>query len=154
MMVSVEVPLVCVVCVATVSVETSVLVGSTRLGENATVDPNGWPASVNVTGPLKPLARVIVTLNVAVAPRWIVTDVGATESVKSETVTVAVPLTVPLVAVTVEVPAVDPAVNTPVDGPRVPPPITDHVNVGCGNDDTIDTVRSAFVPHVSSPAMP
>ena len=48
------------------------------------------------------------------------------------TVTLAVPLTVPLAAVTVNgPPVVAPAVNSP-DVPMVPPPLTVHVNVGCG----------------------
>ena len=48
------------------------------------------------------------------------------------TVTLAVPLTLPLAAVTVKgPPAVEPAVNKPAAS-IVPPPVTDHVNVGCG----------------------
>ena len=48
------------------------------------------------------------------------------------TVTLAVPLTLPLVAVTVKgPPAVAPAVNKP-EVLIVPPPLTDQVKVGCG----------------------
>ena len=48
------------------------------------------------------------------------------------TVTLAVPLTLPLVAVTVNgPPAVEPAVNRPAVL-IVPPPLTDQVNAGCG----------------------
>ncbi len=61
---------------------------------------------------------------------------GLTESEKSGdtlvTVTLAVPLTLPLPAVTVKgPPPVAPAVNNP-DELMVPPPLTDQVNVGCG----------------------
>jgi hypothetical protein len=48
------------------------------------------------------------------------------------TVTLAVPVTLPLVAVTVKgPPAVEPAVNKP-EALMLPPPLTDQVNVGCG----------------------
>ncbi len=48
------------------------------------------------------------------------------------TVTLAVPLTLPLAAVTVKgPPAVEPAVNSPLEL-IVPPPLTDQVKVGCG----------------------
>src|SRR5207245_1923765 len=63
-------------------------------------------------------------------------EVGLTESEKSDgtlvTVTLAVPLTPPLVAFTVKgPPPVEPAVNNP-DRLMVPPPLTDQANVGCG----------------------
>ena len=48
------------------------------------------------------------------------------------TVTLAVPVTLPLVAVTVKgPPAVEPAVNKPAAS-IVPPPFADHPNAGCG----------------------
>jgi hypothetical protein len=51
---------------------------------------------------------------------------------KPVTVTLAVPLTVPLVAITVKgPPAVEPAVNRP-PVVIVPPPLTDQVNGGRG----------------------
>jgi hypothetical protein len=73
---------------------------------------------------------------VAVLPRLIDCDGGLTESVKLAgtlvTVTLALPLTLPLLAVTVKgPPALAPAVNKPV-ALMVPPPLTVHVNVGCG----------------------
>ena len=68
-------------------------------------------------------------------PRRTDCAVGLTESEKSAgtvvTVTLAVPLTLPLVAVTVKEPAVEPAVNKPAVL-MVPPPLTVQVNVGCG----------------------
>jgi hypothetical protein len=71
-----------------------------------------------------------------VLPRRTDTEAGLMESEKSAgkpvTVTLAVPLTVSLVAVTVKgPPAAAPAVNSP-DPLTVPPPLTDQVNVGCG----------------------
>jgi hypothetical protein len=47
------------------------------------------------------------------------------------TVTLAVPLTLPLVAVAVKVPVVGPAVTSP-DELIVLSPVTDQVNAGCG----------------------
>jgi len=73
---------------------------------------------------------------VAALPRRTDAEAGLTESEKSAgvavTVTLAVPLTLPLVAVTVNgPPAVEPAVNRPAVL-IVPRPLTDQVNVGCG----------------------
>jgi len=106
------------------------------LGVNVTVDPDGWPLRLSVTDPLKPFDGVIVTVYVAVPPRLTDCAVGLTENEKSGgmlvTVTLAVPLTLPLDAVTVNgPPAVDPAVNRP-EALMLPPPVTDQVNVGCG----------------------
>ena len=54
------------------------------------------------------------------------------KTVAAVTVTLAVPLTLPLVAVTVKgPPAVAPAVNKP-EALIVPPLLTDQVKVGCG----------------------
>ena len=66
--------------------------------------------------------------------RVTVTEVGLIEREKSGklvTVTLAVPLTVPLVAVTVKgPPVVEAAVNKPV-ALIAPPPLAVQVNVGC-----------------------
>ena len=69
-------------------------------------------------------------------PRLTDREVGLTESEKSGstpvTVTLAVPLTLPLLAVTVKgPPAVELAVNKP-DALMEPPPLTDQVKLGCG----------------------
>ena len=106
------------------------------LGVKVTVLPDGWPVRLRVTDPLKPLLGVTFTVFVAVLPRLTDWEVGLTEREKSGgtlvTVTLAVPLTVPLAAVTVNgPPAVEPAVNKP-DELMPPPPLTDQVNVGCG----------------------
>ena len=105
-------------------------------GVNATVEPDGCPVRLRVTAPLKPFDGVIVTVYVAVLPRTTDCEVGLIESEKFAgtlvTVTLAVPLTLPLTAVTVKgPPAVEPAVNKPAVL-IVPPPLTVHVNVGCG----------------------
>jgi hypothetical protein len=55
-MVSVKLPLT-PVTVCTVSVELVVA----GLGENVAVDPGGWPVTLRVTAPLKPLLGVMVT---------------------------------------------------------------------------------------------
>ena len=103
---------------------------------NVTVEPDGWPLRLRITDPENPLDGVTVTVYVAVLPRRTETEAGLTESEKSAdrpvTVTLAEPLTLPLVAVTVNgPPAVEPAVNRPA-ALIVPPPPTDQVNAGGG----------------------
>ena len=114
----------------------SVAVPVTGLGVKVTVEPEGWPVRLKVTAPLKLPEGVIVTVKVAVWPRLTDCEVGLTESEKSGgtlvTVTLALPLTLPLAAVTVKgPPAVAPAVNKPA-AEMPPPPLTDQVNVGWG----------------------
>ena len=86
---------------------------------------SGWP---NWSTP--------VAVNCAVLPVWTEALAGATVIVVRTggaiTTTLAMALTVPLVAVTVKgPPAVVPAVNDP-DALIIPPPLTDQVNAGCG----------------------
>ena len=82
-----------------------------------------------------PLASLPTAVNCCVKPGASVTGFGLTTMLANgpaETMTVAVPLTLPLVALTVleNVPAMLPAVNTPVLGSIVPPPLTtDHTAV-------------------------
>jgi hypothetical protein len=130
--VSVKVPLGPDADVLTLSVDGPVA----GFGENVTLEPDGWPLRLRVTDPVNPLDGVTVTVYVAVLPRRTDTEAGLMESEKSAgkpvTVTLAVPLTVPLVAITVKgPPAVEPAVNRP-PVLIVPPPLTDQVNAGCG----------------------
>jgi len=103
---------------------------------NLAVAPEGRPLAERLTDPLKLLLPVIVTVYVVELPFLTDRDDGLIVTVKSGggavTVTLALPLTLPLAAVTVKgPPAVEPAVNRPVEL-MVPPPLTDQVNVGCG----------------------
>ena len=129
--VSLKVPVLVVLVVTTLSVEVVV----PGFGVNETVVPAGWPLRLNVTDPVKPRSRVIVTVYVAVPPRATVADAGLIAREKSGklvTLTVAVPLIEPLVAVTVKgPPTVVPAVNKPAVV-MVPPPLTVQAKIGCG----------------------
>ena len=86
----------------------------------------GNGTTTNATTPVAPEEVQLVRLPVSKPPFLITLPDAAV------TVTLAVPLTLPLVAVTVKgPPAVEPAVNRP-EALIVPPPLTDQVKVGWG----------------------
>ena len=105
-------------------------------GLKLTVTRLPCPEADNEIAELKPLKAAVLMFEVPELPRATVSEVGEALMLKFGgglvTVTLAVPLTLPLAAVTVKgPPAVEPAVNSP-EALMVPPPLTDQLNVGWG----------------------
>ena len=100
------------------------------LGLKLAVAPTGRPETLRVTVLEKPASGVTVTVYRAEEPATTDRDGGVAETVKSVTVTLAVPETPPLEALTVNGPPAElPALNRPVPL-MVPPPLTVQVKAG------------------------